>query len=143
MAITREGPPSRRGLGNVDSMALVWASWDLGPATAGATLRTVRNISLSGCEELLGYPSEPGFQQDGVMDLGGRELGENAQGRWNGGEGGFYWMLAAKARGRERAVKGIELFLRDKSGAVSLKKVRKDVGSKNRSQRTETEQSAH
>ena len=73
MAITREGPPSRRGLGNVGSVALVWASWDLGSATAGATLRTVWNISPSGCEELLGYPSEPGFQQDGVMDLGGRE----------------------------------------------------------------------
>lgn len=52
-------------------------------------------------------------------------------------------MLAAKARGRERAVKGTELFLREKSGAVSLRKVGEDVGSKNWSQRTETEQSAH
>lgn len=57
MAITRGGPPGRRGLGNLDSAALVWASWDLGSAAAGATLMTVRSISLSGCEGLLGYPS--------------------------------------------------------------------------------------
>lgn len=77
------------------------------------------------------------------MWVTGRELGENAQGQWDGGKGGFYWMLAAKARGRERAVKGTELFLRDKSEAASLQKVGEDVGSKNRSWRTETEQSAH
>lgn len=57
MAITRGGPPSRRGLGNLDSAALVWASWDLGSAAAGATLTTVMSISLSGCEGLLRYPN--------------------------------------------------------------------------------------
>lgn len=58
------------------------------------------------------------------MDAGERqgwvELGENSQSQRNEGKGDFYWMLAAKARRRSRAVKGGELFQIDKREASSF-----------------------
>ena len=73
------------------------------------------------------------------MDVGDR------QGAWREFPGLVGWRegrllpdACSQGQRKERAVKGAELFPRDKSGAASLQKVGEDVGSKNGSQRTET-----
>lgn len=64
------------------------------------------------------------------------ELGENSGPGWR--EGRLLPDACSQGQRKKRAVKGAELFPRDKSGAASLQTVGEDVGSKNGSQRTET-----
>lgn len=83
MAITREAP-RQEGLGNLDIVALVWASWG----------------DLDDSQEYLAYVGVKGYcgikldrppAGTELMDEGDRqELGENSQGQWDGGKGGFY-----------------------------------------------------